>query len=113
MRWRDRNWSERPRRPKAKTLDAAANDKLLARMTKAVADSPVLTGLGVVVRGERGRFYVERPGSETLARITPLADTFLLEVEGRSKWSEVARGTPGKLMKTIAGDTTGRFHGLG
>jgi hypothetical protein len=79
-----------------------------------VAGSPVLSGLELSVRCLRGRFYVERSEGRPLARITPLADTLLLEVETLAgNWSEVARGDTAKLMQTMADDTTGRFHGLG
>ncbi len=114
MRWR-RNWSERPPRPKVRRLPAEERKQLLAKMTKEIARSPVLSGFGVQVRLLRGRFYVERPtpsGVETWGRITPLADDLLLEVERRS-WNEVATGSPQKLIKVIAGDAKGTFHGLG
>jgi hypothetical protein len=114
MRWR-RNWSARPPRPKVRRLSADEQKKLLAQMAKEIARSPVLSGFGIRVRFLRGRFYVERPtpsGVETWGRITPLADDLLLEVERRS-WSEVARGSAQKLIKVIAGDARGTFHGLG
>jgi hypothetical protein len=39
---------------------------------------------------------------------------FLLEVQpGRNCWSQVATGSPDKLMQVVAGDTKGTFHGLG
>jgi len=60
-------------------------------------------------------FYVERSlpsGVEAWGRITPVADDLLLEVERRS-WNEVARGSAQKLIKVIAGDAKGTFHGLG
>ena len=38
----------------------------------------------------------------------------LLEVQGRSgSWREVAQGSAPTLVKAIASDTKGRFHGLG
>jgi hypothetical protein len=92
-------------------------------MTKAIAASPVLTGLGLQVRSQRGRFYLERPfgaeetaGVEAWGRIMPLAgtDELLLEQERRKgSWSEIARGSTLKLIRTIAGDTKGTFHGMG
>ena len=92
-------------------------------MTKEIASSPVLTGLGLQVRSQRGRFYLERPlgegdsaGVEAWGRITPLADSddLLLEQERRKgSWSEIARGSVRKLIRTIASDTKGTFHGLG
>lgn len=114
MRWR-RDWSPRPRRPKVRRLDADEQEKLLAKLTKEIACSPVLSAFGLQVRLLRGRFYVERPtpaGAEVWGRITPLADELLLEHERRS-WQEIARGSAPKLIKTIAGDTRGTFHGLG
>ncbi len=97
--------------------------KLLAEMTKDIALSPVLKGLGLQLRSQRGRFYLERPlgeedsaGVEAWGRVTPLADSadLLLEQEHRKgSWSEIARGSARKLIKTIASDTKGTFHGLG
>jgi len=102
MRWRRRDWPEREPRPKARTLPDEEKTTLLATMTKEVAASPVLMGLGLQVRSQRGRFYLERPlgeedsgGVEAWGRITPLADSadLLLEQEGRKgSWSEIARG---------------------
>jgi len=91
-------------------------------VTKEIAASPVLVGLGLKVRSQRGRFYVERPlgesnaAAEVWGRITPLANStdLLLEQERRKgAWTEIARGSARKLLKTIAGDTKGTFHGLG
>ena len=123
MSWRWRHWPEREPRPEARTLPDEEKTKLLATMTKEVAASPVLTGLGLQVRSQRGRFYLERPlgegdsaGVEAWGRITPLADSadLLLEQEGRKgSWSEIARGSARKLIKTVASDTKGTFHGLG
>ena len=123
MRWRRQHWPEREPRPEARTLSDEEKKKLLAGMTKEIASSPVLTGLGLQLRSQRGRFYLERPlgerdsaGVEAWGRVTPLADSadFLLEQEHRKgSWSEIARGSARKLIKTIAGDTKGTFHGLG
>jgi hypothetical protein len=92
-------------------------------MIKEIASSPVLIGLGLHVRSQRGRFYLERPlgegdsaGVEAWGRITPLADSndLLLEHEHRrGSWSEYERGSVGKLIRAVAGDTRGTFHGLG
>src|SRR5262249_402340 len=116
MRWR-RNWSdyERPRRPKVRRLDDAEKEKLLAALIREIGRWRVVGALGVEVQALRGRFYVERPtpeGTEPWGRITPVEDDLLLEVEHRS-WKEVARGSPQKLIKAIASDTRGTFHGLG
>ena len=123
MRWQRRHWPEREPRPSARTLSDEEKTKLLATMTKEVAASPVLTGLQLQVRSQRGRFYLERllgegdtAGVEVWGRITPLADSadLLLEQEGRKgSWSEIARGSARKLIKTIASDIKGTFHGLG
>lgn len=122
MRWR-RTWPERQARPQARTLTGDQQEKLLGTMIREIAASPVLTGLGLRVRTRRGRFYLERRyavgGAEvTLSwgRITPLADplTLLLEQErGTGLWCKIAQGSGRKLMKLIAGDTRGTFHGLG
>ena len=93
-------------------------------MCKEIASSPVLTGLGIQVRAQRGRFYLEQAVTKddsteivALGRITPLANSesdLLLEVEYREgKWSEVARGSAQKLIRAVANDTEGTFHGLG
>jgi hypothetical protein len=92
-------------------------------LTQAITTSPVLKGLGLQVRSQRGRFYLERPlgegdtaGVEAWGRVTPLADSadLLLEQEHRKgSWSGIARGSARKLIKTIASDTKGTFHGLG
>jgi hypothetical protein len=122
MGW-GRQWPERQPRPKVQALSAADKKQLLATMTAEIAASPVLTGLRVQVLSQRGRFYIERTlddGDSTVVeawgRITPLAnsDDLLLEHEGRKgSWSEIVKGSSRKLIKTIAGDTKGTFHGLG
>jgi hypothetical protein len=90
-------------------------DKLQGELTREIARSPVLSEFGARVQFLRGRFTVERPtadGVEVWARITPLAADLLLEVERRS-WQEVARGSARKVIKALAGDTEGTFHGMG
>ncbi len=114
MRWR-RDWYQRPPRPKVRRLKSDEQEQLLTQMTRAVGRSPVLSALGIRVRLLRGRFYVERPTAERAewwGRITPVSDGLLLEVEYGS-WKEIARGSPHKLINTIAADTKGTFHGLG
>lgn len=120
MRWRRwRDYEPRPRRPKASRLSTQDLEKLARQLNAAVSRSPVLTGLGVHVRAARGRFYVERDlGDRQLSwgRITPVVERgpLLLERERRAdQWYEVARGGVQKIIKTIAGDTRGTFHGLG
>ena len=123
MRWRRRHSPEREPRPEARRLSDEEKKTLLAGLTKEIASSPVLTGLGLQVRSQRGRYYLERPLGEgesveveAWGRVTPLADSadLLLEQERRKgSWSEIARGSARKLIKTIASDTKGTFHGLG
>ena len=125
MRWWRHRWPERIPRPKARRLNESEKAKILAAMTRAVAASPVLSNLGIQVRAQRGRFYLEReykeegqePEVEIMGRITPLAaakGALLLEAENRSgSWSEIAKGSAQKLIKVVASDTKGRFHGLG
>jgi hypothetical protein len=122
MRWRQR-WPERQPRPEARTLTDDEREKLLTTMTREIAASPVLTGLGLQVHLRRGRFYLERPFregatevTEAWGRVTSLAETadLLLEQERRKgSWSEIARGSARKLIKAVASDTEGTFHGLG
>lgn len=114
MGWK-RDWSPRPARPKVAKLSAEIQQKSLANMSREIANSPVLSGFGLQVRFLRGRFYVERSlptGVQVWGRITPVADEFLLEHQWRS-WSKVAEGSPQELIKVMAGDTKGTFHGLG
>jgi hypothetical protein len=122
MRWGRDRFPEYVPRPKARRLTEKEKTNILAAMTRAVAASPVLSHIGVRVRALRGRFYVERESSEgevanVLGRITPLLaakGALLLEVERRiGSWYEVDQGSAPKLIKAIASDTKGRFHGLG
>ena len=77
MRRRDRP-ARRPR-PKVQTLSDDEKKNHLAAMIKKIAASPVLTGLGLQVRSQRGRIYLERPpgegdsaGVKAWGRVTPL-----------------------------------------
>ncbi|TWU50538.1 hypothetical protein Poly51_38300 [Rubripirellula tenax] len=126
MGWR-RRWPEqtRTRRPAVRKLTESEKTQIVETLNKGIAKSPVLTALGIQVRVARGRFYLERQsqeeGSETntsvWARITPLDGTkpeLLLEVgDRRASWSEIARGQAAKLIKIVASDSRGTFHGLG
>ena len=124
MGWGQR-WPERVRRPKARRLTEAEQAAIVRSLEKGVAASPVLSAFGIKVRVARGRFYLERQrrdeGSELCTeiwgRITPLADAeeqLLLEVDRRrGNWSEVASGQAANLIKAVASDTRGTFHGLG
>lgn len=123
MRWRSDRWPERIPRPKVRRLTELEKNTILQALTRGVAASPVLAHLGVQVRALRGRFYLEKksqddkPTIEILGRITPLASeegTLLLEVERRNgSWHEVDRGSAQKLIKVVASDDRGKFHGLG
>ena len=76
MRWR-RNWSQWPPCPKVRRLSGDEQQQLLARMTKQIAQSPVLAGCAIQVRFLRARFCAELPmpsGVETWGRITPVDD---------------------------------------
>lgn len=124
MRW-GRRWPERQPRPKTRRLTEVEQAGIVRTLEKEVLASPVLSAFGIKVRAARGRFYIERerrddgsePCTEVWGRITPLAGAkkeLLLEVpHRRGSWSEVARGQAVKFGKIIAGDTKGRFHGLG
>lgn len=120
MRWRRwRDDEPRPKRPSVTKLDKDQLAEQAGKLNAAFGRSPVLAGLGVRVRTERGRFYVERvySGAAVLwGRITPVVQDgpLLLECEGRSNsWYQVARGGLAKVVKVIARDTRGTFHGLG
>ncbi len=125
MRWRRHHDYVRPPRPKARVLTADERNKLLGALKAAIERSPILTTFAVQVQCLRNRFFLEWQWSpddgpdqrSTHGRITPLADPsreFLLEVQRRkNSWSEVATGSPSKLISVVADDTKGTFHGLG
>lgn len=120
MSWKDKHRDYvKPKRPKVRKLSKAEFDQLLEEFTSAVRKSPVLVALGCNVTVSRGRFYVERSASNgpvPWGRITPLdgSNESLLESPGRGiNWYEVARGNPNSLIKAIASDCLGTFHGLG
>jgi hypothetical protein len=106
-------------------LTEAEQAEIVRSLEKGVAASPVLSAFGIKVQVARGRFYLERQRrdedselcTEIWSRITPLADAeeqLLLEVDRRrGNWSEVASGQAAKLVKIVASDTRGTFHGLG
>jgi hypothetical protein len=124
MGWGQR-WPERVPRPKARSLSEAEKAEILRTLENGIARSPVLSAFGIQARVRRGRFYIERQRqgedpelyTEVIGRITPLARAkkeLLLESQRRNgSWFEVARGLAGKLIKLIASDTKGTFHGLG
>jgi len=125
MRMRRRFERARPPRPQVRKLTADERDQLLGEMAEEIARSPVLSAFDVQVKALRGRFYLEwqyhspeEPSErETRGRMTPLEDAdgkLLLEVNyGKSNWSEFARGKSRPLIRHIAKDTKGTFHGLG
>ncbi|MEI8376790.1 MAG: hypothetical protein WCJ35_28580 [Planctomycetota bacterium] len=106
-------------------MTEAEKQDILATLKRGIVASPVLSAFGIQVRVQRGRFYIERqqqdedsePDTEVWGRITPLADAdneLLLETANRKgKWSEVTQGAADNLIKAIASDTRGKFHGLG
>ncbi len=125
MGWRRHFDHERVPRPKTRKLTEDERNRVVAEITAAVNSSPILTAFSVRVVTLRNRFYLEwrwQPEDNptewtTYGRITPLADPtrpFLLEFQyGQDRWSEVASGSPKKLMQAVAGDKEGTFHGLG
>ncbi len=124
MGWGQR-WPERVPRPKARRLTETEKQDILRTLEQGIAASPVLSAFGVQARVQRGRFYIERyeSGQDSeqftivLGRITPLTSAkndLLLETERRQgSWFEVAEGSATKLIKVIASDSKGTFHGLG
>lgn len=114
----------RPARPKARSLKADEAEQVTATLQAAIDCSPVLRALGLHVRSLRSRFFLEwrwdpvdRPEEVSYGRITPLEEPpgeLLLEVPyGRNQWSRAGTGSPEQLMRLVAGDTKGTFHGLG
>ena len=124
MGWGQR-WPERVPRPQARRLTDTEKHAILRTLAKDLAASPVLSAFGVQARVQRGRFSIERDESDqdsaqfsmVLGRITPLTSAkndLLLETERRQgSWFEVAEGSAAKLIKVIASDSQGTFHGLG
>lgn len=124
MRWKRYEYAARTPRPKVRSMTNDERESILAVMVEEIARSPILTAFKLQVRLQRGRFYLEwqwdpESGGDsktTYGRVTPLADPshqLLLEIESRNQWSEVGRGSPATLIKTVADDTKGTFHGLG
>jgi hypothetical protein len=86
MGWRP--WQDYAPRPKR--LGREELEQLARQMTAAVDRSPVRSGLGVRIRTQRGRFYVERGAGERAVRwgrITPVLENgpLLLECERGAK----------------------------
>ncbi len=121
----ERRWPERIPRPKVRRLADAERTQILRTLEKGISASPLLSVFGIKVRVARGRFYIERQRQgeksetciEVLGRFTPLAGAkkeLLREAERRrGNWFEVARGQAAKLIRVVASDTRGTFHGLG
>jgi len=124
MGWGNR-WPEKQPRPKVQQLSEEQKNKILALMSAAINESPVMTALRMRVRFLRGRFYVEslRPGlhksssGDAVARLTPIDGskvTLLLEKErAKGNWLEIATGAARKLTRIIIEDPKQTFHGLG
>ena len=123
MRWRRQQWPERQPRPEARTLSDEEKKKLLATMTKEIASSPVLTGLGLAGPVATGPVL---PGATARrGRLCRRRGVGPDHAAGRLERSAAGAGTPQgklvrdrqgigpKLIKTVAGDTKGTFHGLG
>jgi hypothetical protein len=125
MQWTHAHNYVRPARPKALALKAAEAEQTCARLKAAINRSPVLKAFGVQVRTLRSRFYLEWHWSlpdqpeevSSYGRLTPLETPpgeLLLEAPyGRDQWSRVGTGSPDQLIKLVAGDAKGTFHGLG
>jgi hypothetical protein len=106
-------------------VKAGEADQICARLKAAIDCSPVLRTFGVQVRILRSRFYLEWRWNQpdqpeavsSYGRITPLETPpgqLLLEAPfSQSQWSRVGTGSPEALIKLVAGDTKGTFHGLG
>lgn len=81
---------------------------------KFVQESVVLRELLEAVQLARGRLYFWREAEDLMARITPLGPrSMLLEAPRRGSWTEEGRGPLATVLKTLEGDTTGMFHGMG
>jgi hypothetical protein len=122
LSWKDRwNNCERPARPARARLTPAARDELLEALRRNVAKSPVLAELHVEVTAARGFFHFSRryPGDDRpfeIARAVPLAEdaTLMLEAQSsRATYYFVAKGKPATIVRALAMDTAGTFHGLG
>jgi hypothetical protein len=114
MRWRNRDWPERPPRPKAAKLPREALDRLHTCVVEFVRESVVLRELLQDVQLARGRIYLWREPDDLMARITPLGPrSMLLESPRGDSWIESKRGQLAALLKVLEGDTLGTFHGLG
>jgi len=79
-----------------------------------VEESIVLRELVQDIQLARGRLYLWREPEDLMARITPLGPrSMLLETPRGDSWTEHKRGQLATVLKAIAADTKGTFHGLG
>lgn len=114
MRWRNRSWPERARRPTVAKLPEKDLRRLHARGVKFVEESIILRDLVENVQLSRGRLYLWRGPDDLMARITPLGPrSMLLEAPRRNSWIEHKRGQLATVLKAVEGDSKGAFHGLG
>ncbi len=110
---------ERPKRPKARKLDAESARRLLKRARKAIGGSYLLSRMPIEARLQRGHLYVYGPDGDDegpWARISPVAGIrggFLLDAPRGDTWREVAQGSLTRTLRLIAEDDLGTFHGLG
>jgi len=95
-------------------LPRAVLDRLHASATKFVAESVVLRELVQDVQLTRGRLYFWREPENLMARVTPLGPrSMLLESPRADSWTEHKRGQLATVLRVLAADTKGTFHGLG
>lgn len=114
MRWRDRDWPERPPRPKAAKLPRETLARFHTRAVEFVEKSVVLGELLENVQLARGRLYFWRQPKDLMARITPLGPRpMLLEAPYGNSWAGKKRGQLATVLKALESDTLGTFHGLG
>ncbi len=114
MGWRNNDWKPYKPRPKMAKLSAEELGRLHDTASRFVARSKVLSAIVARVDLTRGRLYFWRDETDRIARITPLSsETFLLEAECGTSWSEHARGTLRVVLGALERDRFGDFHGLG
>jgi hypothetical protein len=106
-------------------LAADEAEQISTRLQAAIGASPLLRAFDVQARCLRSRYYLEwrwepvdRPEEvSSYGRITPLAQPpgeLLLEAPyGQDQWTQVGTGSPEQLIKLVASDSKGTFHGLG
>ena len=125
MRWGQR-WPERIPRPKARRLTEAEKVAILADVGKGhckhrrccrPSASRYESNVAVSTSNGNGRMKIPNPtrrsGAESRRWPVPRRNCCWKRERRKGSWSEVARGAAGKLIKVIASDTRGTFHGLG